>query len=200
MRSKWTKILSLPNKFQTTTNLFVLVPTFLSLSHSKIDGTMKWTLKVCLFFLILVFLICATAKDLKDLVIICKSLGSKFASEHNSSHRENAEMWPVGCPPPHSETQFWTFNKRQFPHNMLHPTCMHALAWCFCNFHGASVLQSESANKASIQRAVRTAGRCCCQGLTSPVLLTYYSERYFSVPSMHIINGKDYPKKFSSHK
>lgn len=92
MRSKWTKILSLLNKFQTTTNLFVLVPTFLSLSHSKIDGTMKWTLKVCLFFLILAFLICAAAKDLKDLVIICKSLGSKFASEHNSSHRENAEM------------------------------------------------------------------------------------------------------------
>lgn len=146
---------------------------YFSVLFSKIDGTMKWTLKVCMFFLILAFLICATAKDLKDLVIICKNIGSKFASQHNSTHSQrkcrNGTGWPSPLP---SEIQFWMFNKRQFPHSMLHPTCMYALAWCFCNFHVASVLQSESANKASIQRAVRTAGRCCCQGLTSPVLLT----------------------------
>lgn len=52
--------------------------------------------------LILAFLIRATAKDLKDLVLICKSLGSEFASEHSSSQRK----WRHGTPPLPSEAQF----------------------------------------------------------------------------------------------
>lgn len=104
---------------------------------------------------------------------ICESLGSTFASAHNSLQSEiqkcdSLALLPLGH-------RFECLIKGCFLTTCLHPACMHALAWCFCNFYVASVLESKGANKALIQIAVRTAGSCSCRFLTSPAVWSYYS-------------------------
>lgn len=138
---------------------------------------------------------CSTAKDRKDLSLFSKAWGSRFASEHNLLQ---SKMWPL-APPSHapSTTLFKCLIKDCFL--ATHWSSLHAaLARCPCHYNVTSVLQSESTNKVSVHIAVRTAGSSCYR-LTSPGcwLLVMY---ILSVPSMSIINGKDYPRRFSSHK
>lgn len=128
----------------------------------------------------------------------CKSLGSKFASGHNSLRNE---MWNCDSLALSLRHSLECSIKGCFLTRCFHWACMHALAWCFCNFYVASAPQSEGANKALIQIAVRTVGSCPCQLLTSPASwVIIHHVNCLPVPSMYIINGRDYPRKFSSHK
>lgn len=106
--------------------------------------------------------------------------------------------WPF--PPPRA--QFSMFNKSHFLTTCVHGARMQAWARCFCNFYVASVPRSESANKALLQIAVgrEAAGSGACFWLLPQSWVIIHNVNSLSVPSMYIINGKDYPRKFGSHK
>ena len=152
---------------------------------------MKQCSNVCV--LVLAFLICAFAKT-KRPGHCSKSLHLNTTPCGGESRAVTAWFFPLR----HS---LECLIKGCFFTPSFHQACMHALAWCFCNFYVASVPQSEGANKTLIQIAVKTAGSCPCRLLTSPVSwVIIHNVNSLPVPSMYIINGRDYPRKFSSHK
>lgn len=121
-----TKVLLSLNEFQTAPNLPLPVSSLLTTRNQE---TVLKSVEV----LALAFLLCAVAKDLKDLDIICRSLGWKFPSAHNSLRSEMQKCDSLALLPLGHRSE--CLIKGCFLTPCLHPARLHALARRFCNLY-----------------------------------------------------------------